>query len=41
MEELAAETISLALREKCNIIKVEGFRCYAKYHRKWELWLLP
>ena len=35
MEELAAETISLALREKCNIIKVEDLGVMSDITGKW------
>lgn len=35
MEELAAETISLALREKCNIIKVEDLGVMQNITGKW------
>lgn len=35
MEELAAETISLALREKCNIIKVEDLGVMSNITGKW------
>ena len=35
MEELAAETISLAIREKCNIIKVEDLGVMSDITGKW------
>ena len=35
MEELAAETISLAIREKCNIIKVEDLGVMSNTTGKW------
>lgn len=35
MEELAAETISLAIREKCNVIKVEDLGVMSDITGKW------